>query len=576
MPGKKALLISLLLAILALGCYSADWMGCGWLESRLQTAGFAMRSRPELSFFPPAINIGEFDWQGRFHGLKLELAASELRAVPRLADLFQGVLAFEEIRINAPALGLSDARVDGQSDHIAASPLPAIEKLICQDGSIKWTCANDVLELSNLRMSVTNIKPREDLELQSDFILAYTGRGLPAVTSNMALRAKARYYTPNLSLSDLHATATLTEPATLGRLSPLTLELNGSMDLESGRCRLQAAMLGLPGFEINGNGVYQDGAFDGNAMLSTTRPLTFATSFKLASPVVAHQGSIQLPKLTASLDQCKGTGQAEIQFSPGRRPKLFASLRMGALQLPVSHRQSKRFKQIDLPQRAPLLDFDLAIAFTEIRRGEFRISLPDIKLAGNETSIELRQFSCQPGGGSLRGNGVAHFKQKLWRLAVNGENLPLGDLIRMGGIDGFSDGSANLDLRLALSTANGNFSLPSLAAKGSLDFQNLRLAFLEDIAALLPTLGPKSEFSDIIRKGNIGIEASNGHLSISPFLFKGPGIRGNGFGRIALADKTVQGELNLFLGRFEIPLAFSGPLDNPDISINSPLLKTVP
>lgn len=576
MTVKKILLFSLILAAMAASLYVARQLGSIWLANRLQAAGLALQAKPEIHFFTPGVNLGNLSWQANLHKFRLQFSATALQATPRLASLLRGKLELEEIRIQTPVLRISAADSAATDMHNFLAPLPAIARLVCQDGQVEWRRGDHLLRLSNLRLTAANIIPREEFDLQSDFILAIAAPGLPAITSNSALRTKARYYAPNLSLRDLHATATLTEPSSLASFSPLALELNGSFDFESERCRIQIAKLGLPAFEITGGGSYVNDSFTGDVALTSLKPLPFATYLKLTSPLVAQPEFLRLPAIGVGLDNCKGSGSLEIGFLPGASPKITASFRMGTLQIPEQASQRKdSHLTTTIPQISSLPDFRIGFAFTEIRRGDLRLTSPTLEITGGNDSVALNHLSCQLGEGIFHASGSANFKRNLWQLAANGENLPLGLLLRQAGIDGFMDGPANLKLQFAIPSDHGQFLLPGLAGNASLEFKNLRLAFLQDLASLLPVLGPASEISDIVKNGKLIVNAFDGQLNISSFQFSGDGLRGNGDGRINLAEQTVDGNFDLFLGKLKIPLSFAGPLAHPAINLNSPLLETL-
>ncbi|MBD5641667.1 MAG: AsmA-like C-terminal region-containing protein [Desulfovibrio sp.] len=570
MNVKRILPVLLLFVFLAAGLAGLRHLAATRVAHHLQAAGIELQTTPAIAFFPPAIRLGAVAWQGQIRKIGLRFSASDVQASPRLASLLTGRLSLEEVRISAPVIRLSEA--GGRAPASLPQAFPEIGRIVCQDGSLRWQRDGESVALDNLRLTAANIRPRAEFELQGDFLLACSGAGLPNVTGNSALRAKVRYYAPNLSVRDLHATATLTAPDSLASLSPLTLELSGSLDLDSGALRLQAAAFALPGFEITGNGLYGDGAFQGECALASTRPLPFASSLKLASRLLIHDRRILLPAIAASLDSCKGAGAMEISYGAGA-PKARASFKMGALQLAGARPYAA---MPGLPQLPPLPDFQLDVAFTEIRAGNFSIGQPELELAGGSGIIELRRFSCRPGQGKLVASGSVDSRQDLWRLAATGEDLPLGELLALAGLEGFTDGPASLELEFALPVENGRFALPRLTGFASLAFRDLRLAFLRELTSLLPLLGPVSEIQEVVKNGRIGLKAADGMLDISPFRFSGEGLAGQGQGRLDLADKTLRGDFDLVLGRLEIPVSVSGPLARPDISVRPPLWKKRP
>lgn len=569
MAVKRILLALLIICGLAIASAGALRLVSSRLGESLLAAGLEFESPPHISFFPPSLATGNLVWHGRIAGYQLDFSARSAHAALKPASLLAGKPEFIELEINKPDLEINPSAAPAPVQASLAGEMPSIGRLVCQDGRIRLHANDRKLVLENLRLTAANLKSREEIDLQSDFTLNYSAPGLPLVTSISAIQTKARYYAPNLTLRDLRATMTLTSPAAMGRISPLTIGLNGGIDVETSRGRIQALSLSFPGVAIKGHGQSAEDAFQGAVEINVTTP--FHEPVNLASALTITKDQIQLPGLKINFNNCSGVGAVSIAFLPAGSPQVKANFQMGSLELPIMQTSAEAGFQALLPAaHLPVPDFHLTAAFTEIRSGAFHLSSPAIRIAGDNNGIRLEEFSCSPGHGKLLVSGEGDFLQNSWRLTARGDGVLLGEFLDLCDLEGFEYGPANFELGLKIESADRHFLLPTLAGRGNLEFRDLRLKFMQDLAPLLPTLQPLASLPDLIKKGKIGMVASNGVLEIAPFQFAGKNIKGDGSARVDLAERRLKGAFVFSVNELRIPISLSGSFDDPDIQIRSP------
>ena len=176
---------------------------------------------PQFSLLPPRLSFADISWRGSLNGRAARFSAAGAEVKPDLLALLFGKASLAEVVLDRPILTLAQTPATTKTGQPGAIRLPALERLVVRDGRLRLPG----LELGNLRLTATNLNPRQEADVQCDFILAAGATQLGA----LALKSKLRYYAPSLTLRSGFASFT----AEGLDLSPVQAQFSGSITFAS-------------------------------------------------------------------------------------------------------------------------------------------------------------------------------------------------------------------------------------------------------------------------------------------------------------------------------------------------------
>lgn len=273
---KTVIWLLVLAAVIGCGVFlGARWLENSWLPR--QMAAISIQGQPvhfakvpEISFFPPAITLGPFEWQGRTAGMAASFSGQGAVLTPNVMSFLGTQPELKELLLASPKLHLekTDTHAEKQTGNDAESEWSlGIGRFVAQDGSLDYVDGQNRMTLENLRVIGENLRPRQEMALQCDFGLSMTEKDVKALDGNFALKASARYYTPSLTFRNGSATFTATGPDSMKIFSPLHARFDGAFNLRSRETRLASGSLEFPAGRMELEGESQAGSFSGKARL---------------------------------------------------------------------------------------------------------------------------------------------------------------------------------------------------------------------------------------------------------------------------------------------------------------------
>lgn len=571
---KRILIAAAIFSLIGL-LLAAPQLAGAWLDKYLRAGGIELQKSPQVHFFPPSISLNHIRWVGHSAGMQTSFSSHAIHVYPQLGELLKGQLVLQELQLDTPCLQITRPEKEGPDSSKTPHPLPTVERLVCKDGVINLNWDDLSITLDNLHLAAANIRNREEMDIQSDFIVNLSLHGEPRITANGALRTKARYYAPNLTVRNLHATFTPTAPTCLINLSPLALELSGGLDPAARRGRIKSVSLSWPGARFSGSGEFTQNGFEGTLVLTSNIFESYPIEATLKNVLKDSEGQFVIPDINISANTCRGTGTVRINPKPISQPVLNGNFKMGPLQLP-SLRTIISQDWLDFGKSclSKLPKFQFSANFSQIGLGELVLTSPKIQLSGQGSQIHLENFDCGLGRGTLNFKGVAHLDNDQWQISASGSEIKVGETLKAAGIKEIAQGTATFALQMKIASQKGNFIFPQLDGSGHLQISNLEMSILEEIASLIPDLEKLCRKSERIRIGEIGFNAQNGTLAIRPLRLAGPNLNSQGEVLIDLVNQALEGHLFLSLGSQEVHLSFSGTLADPEVSLTSRSFKS--
>lgn len=541
-------------------------------------ATLTIREKPELSLFPPTLAFGSIGWQGNLGGIHIDFQASGGKVEISLPAFLIGRLIIRELHLDKPELVLTRTTFEEKRGSQGATAMPEIERMVVNNGAVRVETGAGSIFLDNLRLTVQNLRPRQESDLQCDFVMSWQAPNSAPVAGNLALRGSARYYAPNLIFRNAAATFTSTESGLLRAFSPLQARFEGAIDLDTLKAKIHAATLLAPELEITGAGEYIAGKFIGQSKIQGNLKALSPVDgdFSLQAQIALTPGALKLQNMLLDLCGCTGTGECALVFpGVGTSGEIAFDLNMGTL-------DAAKIKLVDAPKAGktslgktstiawPRLN--VRAGFERVRYGSFELAKPLLEASGAAGRYQLESFEADWANGAISITGKADIRDSLFSLTAKGGKISMGAALKQLGVSGFIKGPTDFNLRLE---GAGSEPLHTLSGVGKLECRNLELEPLGEIALMLPLLGDAArKLPGSLRDVKISLSASDGILSFSPITASGPEFLGNGEAVADLKRDFLEGNFLVKTLGLDVPVAFSGPFGDVSWRVEPSLLKT--
>lgn len=604
---KKALIITLSAAV-AIALAAA----CGWLFLNSSFIGGALERQsakitgsplkfsgnPEISLFPASITLRGVSWQSPGKEPLYKFSAGFIRASFDLFSFFHKQIHIKEIfaidaslEINGDAPSppaASGHEPDGVQEADSGRMSFLVDRVVARDGAFSYFYSGQAIQLSRINLSAEGFGPRREADVKCDFFTNSLIAG-SAVTGNMAIRTKLRYYRPNLTFRNMAVTFTAMENPAFIFLSPLSLEGEGALNMDNLFVRVTASQIktAIGQFIIKGEYDNTDESFSGHVswdfnMASPRAPASDLEKYGmvLASPVQYEGRVLSFPDIAISAGPSKGSGELRLAFPPGNAPnKISGKLALGVVNLPVKKESGETRARRSRDRggaAASWPDLDLSLTAAGIHYGNFACKDLQFALTGESGVYKVKDLRFSWASGEAEGSGSADLPNKTVTLATSGKNIDIGEALMELGVDGFRGGTADFDSTLVLAGLDWKNIKRNLSGDINFTARDVRVSLMERIVKFISrfssSAGALPEGIDVF---SVKARAEKGLLKIEPALLKSRLLAAEANGEINLERETMKAELNLRIFGMAFPIALSGRLSDLSWRIEPSWLKKI-
>lgn len=591
-------------------------------------------SSPKLSFFPPGVSFGAARWgqpeQDESLAVSVKGGMAELEFMP----LLSGTVVLRELRLDNPSVTVrqnvrgatggkktadaappeKNAVADSKNGGTDASPAknvktdatprdaaPPIEfkRLVIRQGSLSVLDAQGQdIKISDLNLSAANLRSGQETTVKCDFTIALGDAPGTAghITGNLALSAKLRYAAPNLALRQTSLTFNPLSGQLPKEAGPLQLNIEGSLDMDSLRMRVDKGWLATPQARLGlqGEAAFNPPAFTGNAEIDGSprklaalaglplKPVAQGVTdgLNLKARLACGNNSLNLSDIHARVDDITLRGQFRLGLEPGKPLSITADVQLSAINLdnylPLPDTAGKNGKTGAAPAggaaaarsseagKIPMPDINIRLTLARLSMEKLQVR--DIQLAaqglrGNYTITALN--GVLGSGGKIHATGAARLADTAnpaYAIKGTASEVNLGNLLESLGKGRPLNGVARLEADLTFAGKNATALQNSLSGKGQLEIRQMHLESMPTLPRNIPGLqGRVPETIDFVRAP---FTARSGEITANPISAGAQGLGARGRAVISLPRRNLDAAINVETLGMTIPLIIRGPFDN--------------
>lgn len=544
-----------------------------------------LKDAPVVGFFPPEANFGEASWHCMVNDQ--EWRVSLRKAVIRLdiLSLLQGDIKFTAVELDSP-LGVLETFMEGNksgpyagpdsSSHTEGGANFQIERLTMRDGEFVWKNAQEELKIDSINISADNISDRQWTTIKSDFtIQRQSGRSVSSL-GNLALKAKLRFYEPNLTFRDVAATFTPTIGNWPQILSPIKLEMEGALNIDDQNFRLGSMKIVYPQSQLSasGEGSLSARRFSGNVS-GEWQQGEGENALYVTGHAEITANSLSFTDVAVKYGDAAGDGLLTITMPDNGSPvSIQGNISMGeidASDIVKKHDGTVATSEEPIqPQSAaggiswPEIDFKAAIAGIKLKR--CRLNKISFFLEGSAGNYGLNNITFDWAGGQVNGSANMNMPAGEYHLTATGKRMNFGETLAQIGLTGIEGGSADLETHLSASGFSWRQIVSSLAGNGRLESSGASIGILKEIAHMLPIPGgSKFVFPDKVGHLAAAFTSSGGVMDIRPITLTAGSVRAAGSAIANLGNSYLNGSIVFNLANYpqmNLPVTFKGPFDD--------------
>nr|WP_296983166.1 AsmA family protein [uncultured Desulfovibrio sp.] len=594
-------------------------------------------SSPKISFFPPGVSFGQARWGQAEQDDSLAVSVKGGMAELEFMPLLSGNVVLREVRLDNPTVTVrqnaqvikngkqptdaaaaeKNAAADNGSARENTSPAKSVKpdaaprdaappvelkRLVIRQGSLNITdTQGQDIKIRDLNISAENLRPEQETTARCDFTIALgDAPGTPGhISGNLALSAKLRYAPPMLTLRQASLTFNPLSGPLPREAGPLQLNIEGSLDLNSMRMRVDKGWLATPQARlgIQGEAAFSPPAFTGNAEIDGSprklaamaglnlKPVAQGVTdgLNLKARLAYGNNSLNLSDIHARVDDITLRGQFRLGLEPGAPLSITADVQVGAINLdnylPLPAAPAKNSKTDAAPANASTVASkkekgeagktpmpDINIRLTLVGLNKDKLQFRDIQLAaqglrGNYTITALSAILGS--GGKVRATGAARLADTASpAYAVKGtaSDVNLGNLLESLGKGRPLSGTALLEADLTMAGKDVTALQNSLSGKGLLEIRRMRLESVPTLPQNIP--GLQGRVPDTFELVRAPFTARSGEIDVNPFSASAQGLNARGRAAINLPRQHLDATVNVETLGMTIPLIIRGPFDN--------------
>lgn len=582
-------------------------------------------STPGISFFPPGVHFGQARWGSIADGQGMAVSVKGGMAQLELRPLLTGNVVVREVRLDSPVIEIREgkavaARADTKEKPAAdknaakadaptrgnAPDLPLeLKRLVLRQGTVTYVDATGrTLRVSDMNLSVENLRRDEEAVVQCDFAFALQNKGAApadALSGTLAFTSRLRYAPPQLAFRQTALTVTpLTGPLPR-EAGPLQLTCEGSLRLDDLRLRLDKAWLAAPQARLGltGEGALAAPSFDGIVeMEGTPSKLAALAGHKfdaaggkdeahVKSTLRYAANSLRLGGIQARLNDISLQGDLRLDMPSAAPLALTADLRSGMVNLapylppsspktggatPATTASASQPEGASAghaakmsPEAArnmPTLDIRAALA--GVRKGGLEAKDVSLALKGEKGRYALTAFrAVLATGGEIKASGVMDMAAATCAVKTAASGVNIGPLLAALGKGRPADGVAALDADVTMRCADAAAVRQSLSGRGLVEVRNLYVPAMAELSKSIPALtGKKGPLPDRFDLARAPFAIRDGEVNAAPVTLTSSGLNAVGKAHISLPAEHLDAAMDIKTMGMTIPVTAKGPLDN--------------
>lgn len=578
---------------------------------------------PGISFFPPGVHFGQAHWGDITDGQGMAVSVKGGMAQLELRPLFTGNVVVREVRLDSPVIEIrqgkavaSPERTKKKSTGTASAPAekeaPALplelKRLVLRQGAVTYVEASGrSLRVSDMNLSIENLRRNEEAVVQCDFAFALSDREgqapADAFSGTLAFTSRLRYAPPQLAFRQTALTVTpLTGPLPR-EAGPLQLTCEGSLQLNDLRLRLNKAWLTAPQARLGltGEGVLAAPSFDGALELEgSPRKLAALAGHRFdaaggkdealfKSRVRYAANSLRLNEIQARMDDISLRGDLRLDMPPAAPMALTADLRSGMVNLDpylpsaasktdakaraedsasgtpkTDNAQSGRSGGMSPEKARTMPTLDIRATLAGVSRGGLAAKDVSLALKGEKGRYALTAFhAVLATGGDIKASGVMDMGTTTCAVKTTASGVNLGPLLDALGKGRPVDGVAALDADLTMRCADAAVVRQSLSGRGLVEIRNLYVPAMAGLSKSIPALtGKKGALPDRFDLARAPFTAHDGEITAAPVTLTSSGLNATGKAHVSLPGQRLDAAMDIRTMGLTIPVTAKGPLDD--------------
>lgn len=609
-------------AALLIGRIDTDFVVARIADATARATGkpLLFSSAPGLSLLPPGVSFGEARWGEIKDGKGMAVSVKGGMAQLELMPLLSGTIVVREVRLDNPVLeirGTLDADKPSQTEQapasttVAASPsdsLPVeLMRLVVRRGEIIYAADDTHVRIKDLNISIENLRSREEADVQCDFALSMPKADKAAALSgNLALSAKLRYVSPEITLRRVLLTFTPLSGLLPKEAGPIQLNFDGRVNTANLSLHLNKLTLQSPQLtgSLGGNAIFSPPSFTGTLEVEASpRKVAALANVKLkpANPPTAdaltlkcaldYAGTtLRMRNLDARLDAVPLRGSLNLTL--GTLLGVAGDLQLGALNLnaylplpttapadkgkvsasgasaitsgKTSGKTSGTTSAAQNYLSMPRLDLHLTVASVQFDTLGLKDITTTLKGAQGKYALAPLAFTLASGG-SVKGSAETDLSTKAYSLTVAAQGVQVGALLEAMGKGRLADGSAALTANISTRGENAAAMQASLNGKGTLDIRNLAVSGIPALARTIPGLKAVPERFDLLR---IPFTIARGEVLAQPITLNSRELNATGRATASLPRSYLDAALNVKTLGVNVPVTAKGPFNDISFGVD--------
>lgn len=554
-----------------------------------QTLGVQLKldEAPKWSIFPPRVSFANLACEYQFASTHYRLVIPAGEILLDLSPLLQGQIQISSISLDKPELIIKEnastsAKNETGSSALASNTGPdfSIKKLIAKNGKLSWESDGLSLNFANLNLSAENLHLHQEATIKCDFtITAPQLEDYPLFPANAAIKAKARYYAPNLTIRN--GALTFTPAAQENSWPSINLTLNGALDTSNQNWKISGSSLAMASLRLafGGEGNFAENHFSGNASLEYKQGgQENSVALVAETPVLWEKNILDFPDMAIKFGASAGQGKLQTRF-PSKDGALAVNgdFNFGNIVIPQNIKADEPPENIasnpDNSAKSAFRttggkfawpDINLAIKISSLSWQKFQLDDMNLKVAGQNGRYQTDDFTFKWADGAAKLLGALNLDaNNSFELRLETDKTNMGQALAQLGFAGISNGEAKILAHLSGHGFRTEEILPSLNGNMQISGGDAAIKIFSEINSLLPLLhNSKYAMPQKVEKVFGKCAANKGILYCRPIQIESERMSCDASAQFDLLANNVHGNAVIKAFGANLPIVFNGPPDN--------------
>lgn len=607
---------------------------------------------PGISFFPPGVHFGQAHWGNAEDSQGVSIAVKGGMAQLELSPLLAGNVVVREIRLDSPVVEIregtpvtaeaprpeaprqDDAKPEKSRQSTqktdtapAEQPAPAVKtapeapvlpielkRLVLRQGAVIYTgAAGQALRISDVNLSIENLRVGHEATVQCDFSFAFDNRQADtaadsgSLSGTMAFTSRMRYAPPQLIFRQTALTVTPLTGALPKEAGPLQLTCEGALRLTDQHLQLTRAILNTPQARLTISGEASLGApsFNGSLEIEgSPQKLAALAGHKIkAAPgkddlrfrtmLRYVPNALNLSQMQLLVDDISMRGGLRFEFHADAPLGITADIQAGTVNLtpylpaaethgqaadakaqegkprdakgtPSDAAHAKKAARPDAAAAQKMPSLDIRAKIAALSKGGLQAKDIVLVIKGEKGRYALNSLSASLGsGGGIKATGSINMANETCAIKANATDVELGPLLVALGKGRTVDGLAMLETELTMNCGGAAEARQSLTGRGLVEIRQLHVPAMAELGKSLPVLAGKSgPLPDRFDLARAPFTAKDGEIYAAPITVTSPSLNAAGKARISLPRQHVDATMDIKTLGLTIPVTAKGPLSD--------------